>query len=392
MRRVNIFALPVVRAARRLQASGNAADNAWIFWEKRMPLIAEIPLNCWFVAASSRDVVASHPFAMTVADIPLVMYRNSAGMPVVMEDRCVHRLAPLSLGRIEAAGIRCMYHGLLFADDGICREIPGQDLIPTKARVRVFPVIERHGWIWVWPGAPELADEKLLPRTIAADHPEWLTAQSSLDYDANFRLLIDNLLDFSHLPFVHGKSFGADAKWATVRPSVKRQPRGLRIERWIADAPALASARGLAGQICDTWQGYDFLVPGVLIMETCYCKVGSAERASHGRPEPSDIVVRNGATQAVTAMTPTTSRYFYATAIPREEAGQAMVDQILDVSAKAFFEDKVMIEAQQQRINRSPDTEVMPSAGDNAITMFNAILREFGTARQPPSRSKIVMT
>jgi len=205
-----------------------------------MPSVAEIPVDCWFVAASSRDVVASQPFVMTVADIPLVMYRNNAGTPVVMEDRCVHRLAPLSLGRIEAKGIRCMYHGLLFADDGTCREIPGQDRIPAKARVRVFPVVERDGWIWMWPGDPEMADEALLPRTIAANHPDWLSAQNSLDYEANFRLLVDNLLDFSHLPFVHGQSFKADPKGATVRPSVKRQSRGLRIERcWCGRPPSI---------------------------------------------------------------------------------------------------------------------------------------------------------
>ncbi|MGB3929264.1 MAG: aromatic ring-hydroxylating dioxygenase subunit alpha, partial [Sphingobium sp.] len=319
-------------------------------------------------------------------------YRNSAGSPVAMEDRRVHHLAPLSLGRIEEAGIRCMYHGLLFADDGTCREISGQDRIPAKARVRVFLVIERDGWIWVWPGDPQLADEALLPRTVAAHHPEWLNAQNSLDYQANFRLLVDNLLDFSHLPFVHGQSFRADPKWATVRPSVKRQPRGLRIERWITDAPALASAREMAGQICDTWQGYDFLVPGVLVIETYYCKVGSAERASYGRPDSSDIVVRNGATQAVTAMTPTTSRYFYATSVPPEGADQAMADRILQVSAEAFVEDKMMIEAQQQRIIQSPSIEVMPSAGDNAIVMFHAYLREFGTKRQQASPSDTALT
>lgn len=349
-----------------------------------MPANAEFPANCWFVAAASQEL-ADAPLAVMLAGKPVVLFRNADGGAVALEDRCVHRHAPLSLGRIEPRGLRCMYHGLLFAPDGRCIEIPGQDAIPPKAAVTTYPVAERHGWIWVWLGDAALASRDLLPPAIAGDHPGWITAQSRLDYAAHYSLIIDNLLDFSHLSFVHAKSFRADPKWATVRPTIKTLPRGLRISRWIADAPALMSARALAGQVVDTWQSYDFLAPGVLVMETCYCAPGTAERSGFG-PPASGVLVRNGASQAVTPLTARSSRYFFAVALPAEGADQAICDKILQVSGQAFQEDKLIIEAQQQRIDQAPERHPLPTAADGAITLFHRILRRLaGEGAAEPS-------
>jgi vanillate O-demethylase monooxygenase subunit len=325
------------------------------------------------VAAASNDL-ADTPLAVMLAGKPIVLFRSADGRVVALEDRCVHRHAPLSLGRTEPSGLRCMYHGLLFAPDGRCIEIPGQQAIPAKAVVPAYPAAERHGWIWVWQGDPALAEAELLPPAIAGDHPGWITAQSHLDYAANYGLLIDNLLDFSHLSFVHAKSFRADPKWATIRPTITPLPRGLRISRWIPQAPALMSARALAGQVVDTWQSYDFLAPGILVMETCYCAPGTAELSGFGKPA-SGVLVRNGAAQAVTPMSGRTSRYFFAVALPVEGADQATCDKILQVSGQAFQEDKLIIEAQQQRIDQAPGRQPLPTAADGAITLFHRVLR-----------------
>lgn len=354
-----------------------------------MGIEGAFPVNCWHVTAASASVSAEHPLAMMVAGEPLVLFRSDSGEAVALEDRCAHRHAPLSLGRVEPRGLRCMYHGLLFARNGHCIEIPGQDDIPPRSKVRAYPIVERYGWIWVWPGDPSIADGAMVPAAIAGDHPDWLSARSHLDYDAHFGLLVDNLLDFSHLAFVHADSFRADPKWAIVRPNIRKTANGLRIERWIPDAPALMSARELAGAIVDTWQGYDFVAPGVLIMETCYCAPGAARAARFGAPAAQDILVRNGAIQAVTPMTERTTRYFFAVALPVDGGGQAICDQVLSTSRVAFLEDKIMIEAQQARIDQFPEKPSIPTAADSAIIMFHAILRATQGEQEPPSAKSV---
>ncbi len=341
-----------------------------------MPVREDFATNCWHVVASSDEVGPERPTAMTLAGQPLVLFRTVEGRVVALEDVCAHRHAPLSIGCVDARGIRCMYHGLLFAPDGQCIEIPGQDRIPPQAKVRAYTVAERHGWIWVWLGEAQ-ADEGLLPPAIAGNHPDWITAQSHIDYDANYGLLVDNLLDFSHLSYVHAQSFKADPKWASVKPKVTPIDRGVQIERWIADAPALMSARHMGGQPTDTWQGYSFLAPGVLIMQTLYCKPGTAAAFNYEKPT-SEIIVRNDTSQAVSAMGPRASRYFYATALPREGADQAICDRILSVSRAAFEEDRVMIEAQQKTIDRDPSRRPIPTAADNAVVIFHRILERLG--------------
>ncbi len=346
-----------------------------------MPVRQDFATNCWHVVAGSNEVRSDHPTAMTLAGQPLVLFRTAEARVVALEDVCAHRHAPLSIGCVDARGIRCLYHGLLFAPDGRCIEIPGQDRIPPQAKVRSYTVAERHGWVWVWLGeAP--ADEGLLPPAIAGDHPDWITAQSHLDYDANYGLLIDNLLDFSHLAYVHAQSFKADPKWASVKPKVTPLERGVRIERWIQDAPALMSARQMAGEPSDTWQGYEFLAPGVLIMETRYCAPGTAAACDFEKPQ-SGVLVRNATSQAVTATGPRSTRYFYSAALPAEGADQAMCDRILAVSRGAFEEDRLMIEAQQKRIDLDPSRRPIPTAADNAVVIFHRILQRLGGAAAP---------
>ena len=87
--------------------------------------------NAWYVAGFEMDLDAGKPLAAMILGEPLVFFRTAAGRVVALEDRCVHRLAPLSLGRCEGDHIRCMYHGLKFDADGKCVEIPGQELIPA---------------------------------------------------------------------------------------------------------------------------------------------------------------------------------------------------------------------------------------------------------------------
>src|SRR6185369_13880286 len=132
-----------------------------------MPFI----MNAWYVAAWPRDVEAGKILARTICNQPLVLFRDARGAAVALEDRCCHREMPLAKGWLENGTVRCGYHGLRFDGSGKCVEIPGQSNIPPRARVRAYPLVERHGWLSVWPGDAAKADAALTPKTSRA----WIT-------------------------------------------------------------------------------------------------------------------------------------------------------------------------------------------------------------------------
>lgn len=329
--------------------------------------------NAWHVAAWSMDIGVDKPFAITIANDRIVIWRNLNGQVTALEDRCVHRLAPLSLGRCEGERLRCMYHGLLFNRDGSVAEIPGQDMISASASVRAYPVVDRHSWIWIWLGDPELADPALIPQAVGFDEPDWIMGRGQLDYAAEARLIHDNLCDFSHLSYVHPTSFGANDNWALTRPKVTVLDRAIRFERWVA---AQSGMRGNdAAAPVDVWSFYEYHVPGILLMPTASYPAGTAERLKGEAPPPD--MPKTGVTftsQAVTALTDKTSRYFFSWGPHKDHGDVALRDVLMGIAGQAFGEDKVMIEAQQRVIDGSPDARIMPTSADKGVTQFNRLV------------------
>ncbi|MES1972261.1 MAG: aromatic ring-hydroxylating dioxygenase subunit alpha [Pseudomonadota bacterium] len=328
--------------------------------------------NAWYVASWSQDLPSARPFAITILGEPIVLYRAESGRLVALEDRCVHRLAPLSLGRCEGDRLRCMYHGLLFDAAGQVVEIPGQDLIPAQARVKSYAVIERHSWIWIWMGEASCADPALIPPAVGLDHPDYILGHGQLDYAAEARLINDNLLDFSHLSYVHANSFGSSESWARTRPKVTTLARGVRVERWL---PGEADGRTGGREKVDRWATYDFLVPGVLLMTGGNFAPGTAERCGDG---PPDLARASGGvtftSQAVTPMAAGTARYFFSWGPHRDHGDGALRDLLMGVAGQAFEEDRVMIEAQQRVIGATPSPRVMPTTADKAVILFNRLV------------------
>ncbi len=327
--------------------------------------------NAWHVACWAMDLETAKPFAITIANDPLVIFRTEGGKLVALEDRCVHRLAPLSLGRCEGESLRCMYHGFRFATDGACVEIPGQDSIPSAARVRAYRVEERHSWIWVWLGDPAKADPALIPQAVGFDDPDYILGRGQLDYAANAQLIHDNLCDFTHLAFVHSASFGANEEWARTRPRVTQLPRGIRFERWVRGQSGMRSA----GEPVDVWSSYEYHVPGILLMPSASYAAGTADRLGDAPPPPD--LPRTGVTftsQAVTALTDTTSRYFFSWGPHRDQGDEALRDMLMGLADMAFAEDKTMIEAQQRVIDLDPSRRPMPATFDKGVVLFQRLV------------------
>lgn len=333
--------------------------------------------NAWYVAAWSHQVEAEKPFAMQILGERIVIYRQQDGTPVALEDRCVHRLAPLSLGRCEGNQLRCMYHGLLFNPDGKVAQIPGQDLVPPNARVKVYPIVERHSWLWVWMGDAKAADPALIPPAVGLEDPDWVLGHGQLDYEAEARLINDNLLDFSHLSYVHANSFQTGPTHADSLPQITPLDRGVRFARWVRDArkPPKRGTEEITGPV-DNYGVYDFLVPGVLLMWNAIFPGGTADACNNGEPDRSKAIAAVTFTsQAVTPMTDRTSRYFFSWGPHRDFGDAEMRDGLMQLAGMAFEEDRIMIEAQQRVIDETDEPQIMPTAHDKGVTLFNRLVQ-----------------
>jgi phenylpropionate dioxygenase-like ring-hydroxylating dioxygenase large terminal subunit len=338
--------------------------------------------NAWYVAGWRHELGAEGLLARTVIEEPLVLYRRSDGSVVALEDRCCHRLAPLSMGRREADDLRCMYHGLKFASDGRCIEIPGQPVIPPGARVRCYPAVERDSWIWVWMGDAAAADPALIPNSVALDDPAWRLRSGQLDYAADYLLIDDNLLDFSHLAFVHSATLGRNTpQWAELRPRLTRLPRGLHVERWIENQPAQSHLRR-HGDAFDLWSSYDFLVPGIFLLRSAWYPAGTARRCDLLAPKEPPLFLRCD-DQAVTPVTARRSRYYYLAGGRREQLDDALLDKLFAVAEAAFVEDLAIIEAQQRVLDLDPGRHMLNTSLDVGLSQFRRILRELVQRETP---------
>lgn len=332
--------------------------------------------NCWYVAGWSDEISEGQPYSISILGEPIVFFRRNDGKIAALENRCIHRHAALSLGRCENGQLRCMYHGILFDATGQVTEIPGQDLIPAQARVRNYPCVERHSWVWVWMGDPERADAAAIPATVGLDDPEYLLGHGQLDYEAEAKLINDNLLDFSHLTYVHEKSFGAGNVFAQELPKVVPLENGVRFERWLTDNPGPVGRR--TGDLVDGWMSYSYLVPGILIMKQGVFKTGTARQCNMGEPDFADAIGAVSVTsQAVTPVGRKKARYFFSTGPRRDHGDETLRDAMMAVTKMAFEEDKVMIESQQRIIDTDPNRKMMPISADKGVTIFNRLVEKF---------------
>lgn len=170
--------------------------------------MARFARNHWYVAAWSAEI-GDRPVARRLLGEPVVLFRKENGSAAALTDRCPHRLVPLSMGTCVNGHIRCGYHGMEFDGTGQCVHIPAQTLIPARARVRSFPVLERYGLIWLWMGDPVVAHPTTVPRVEKYHEAGWDALEGGYQYHpSNYLNIIENLMDPAHTTFVHRNTIG----------------------------------------------------------------------------------------------------------------------------------------------------------------------------------------
>lgn len=327
--------------------------------------------NTWYVACWAEEL-GEDTFARTILDEPVVLFRNAGGQVVALEDRCCHRALPLSMGRIEGDGLRCGYHGLLFDDRGQCIEVPGQTAIPPGAQVRAYPVVERWAAIWIWMGDPTLANPERVPDVFWLDDPGWTAAPSYLRVEADYRLLVDNLLDLTHVSYLHLNTLSGSNDVEAVFPvTTRRDGDQVKVGRLLEDVlvpPLYSVASGITGQV-DRWQWITWQAPANVFFD-----VGCAPTGTGAAEDDRSQGVSMWSTHLITPETAASAHYHYSWARDFRLDDPAITESLRSNARKAFLEDLVVLEAQQRTIDASAGAPVVDINIDNGPLQFRRIL------------------
>ncbi len=306
--------------------------------------------NAWYVAADATEVSRTLS-RITVLEEEIVLYRRLDGRPVALEDACPHRKLPLSMGRLDGDLVECGYHGLKFDCSGACRLVPGQERIPPKARVRSYPVAERYGLVWIWMGDPAEAEESQIFPVPHYDDPAWTVSRGlPIDIACSYLLITDNLLDPSHVAWVHQTTFAGKGTDDTPI-EVETQADRVIASRWILDhevAPLYRPLVPFSGR-CDRLQHYEVRYPSHADIVAVFTPAGAGGR---GRPVPDEAFVMH----SYNFMTPVDrghSRYYYFQIRNVHPGDQAISKLMADSVRAAFLEDKLVLEACQRGLDRS---------------------------------------
>ena len=166
--------------------------------------------NLWYAVEFS-DAISTSPKLVKILDRELVLYRTADGQIQAMNNACVHRGAALANGSIDRDCIVCPYHGWHYQPGGACVKIPSQSptvTIPKSARMTTYPVLEQHGWIWLYLGGGEPPALPSIPNFPQLESTALKSIQGEFHWNANYERVLENGLDFAHAPFVHAGAFG----------------------------------------------------------------------------------------------------------------------------------------------------------------------------------------
>jgi len=328
--------------------------------------------NAWYIAAWA-DELGQKPLARRICDEPVVLFRDGEGRAAALVDRCCHRAAPLSHGELVAGGIQCGYHGLTFDGSGRCIAIPGQDHISDSARVRSYPLMEKNQFLWIWMGDAARADASaIVDFPYHDDKAHWPNKHDCYPIKANYMLMVDNLMDLTHLGYLHARTVGGNPA-AHVHAEMKttNTATGLKFTRWMRNSvppPSYVKAAGFLGRV-DRWQEFEWVAPSSVLQWTGAADVGT------GAHEEVTGGEREGGFQfrlfhGLTPETETSCFYFWSCANGYRQNEPEATEQLYREIAPTFVEDKTIVEAQQARLSELGEQGLVNIVSDaNRVVM-----------------------
>lgn len=336
--------------------------------------------NAWYVAAWDHDLDRS-PTAVKILGEEIVIYRKADGTPVALEDACPHRKLPLSMGRIKGDFLECGYHGLTFDCSGKCVKVPGATRVHAGAVVRAYPIEERYGLLWVWMGEPAMADASKIFQVAHWGDPAWGVNQGdAMTIECNYLYVTDNLLDPSHVSWVHQTSFGnAACEDAPLEVAVAES--GVTVSRWMLDvepAPFYVPFLKFAGN-CDRKQQYEVRFPSHAQIRAIFTPAGTG---GEGKPPHQDLFIMD----SYNFMTPVdegTTRYYWFQIRNFAPGDEEVSRQFTESVRFAFNEDRAILQAVHKGLanKRTPNIDLRVDAGP--LRFRRMLAQRIAAERQP---------
>jgi phenylpropionate dioxygenase-like ring-hydroxylating dioxygenase large terminal subunit len=329
--------------------------------------------NAWYVAGWPHEF-GEHLLSRTILGKPVVIYRRADGSLVALEDRCAHRHVPLSRGKRIGDNIECAYHGLQFDHAGTCVRIPAQDDIPRRARIASYPIVEKDGWVWIWMGHSARAGSKPIPDFHWLGDPAYAATGETKYVRANYELLNDNLLDLSHVGFVHATTIGNSDMGNKGKISVERTDTGVRVTRWVVDCapPPTYCKTGIFQPTdrIDRWQIIDYEAPSFIRIH-----VGGAPTGT-GAPEGNRVGgLGMWVMHAMTPETDATTHYNWAIGRDFHVDNPEITKVLFHEIYMAFEQDREILEIQQGSIELFVDPQNVDIVADSGGIQARRLLR-----------------
>ncbi len=316
----------------------------------------------WYAAIWSSELQAE-PVARKFLGEEVVLYRGEQGQAIALGGVCPHRFASLAKGKLHGDAIGCPYHGLRFGSDGRCVHNPNGP-IPGVARVKSYPIIEHMGMAWIWMGQ-QPPDRALLPDVdlLAGDDFAWV--HGTLAVHGNYQLVIDNLLDLTHVEFMH-PFLAASQPDEPLRYEAKQE--GDRVfalyDRDETPTPAMVRAvwNG-APEAVRLWSHIRWDAPSNLYLENGF---------AHVDPRLSSEALLIPTYHLLTPETATSTHYFWAAGRNMQKDNTAVSEQVRSgIEATFVYEDEPMIADIQQRLGETDLMELRPLL----LSLDNAAVR-----------------
>ena len=338
--------------------------------------------NGWYVAGWSKDFDRKLR-AETFLEESIVIFRKKNGEPVALENACPHRKLPLSMGQLKGDTVECGYHGLTFNCQGACVASPTQpNNLPSRARVKSYPVVDRYRLLWIWIGDPGLAKMEDIFHIANFDNPEWgCTDGGTLDIDCNYLWVTDNLLDPSHVAWVHVTTFGG-AGTDDVPLQVERHDNGVLVSRWIKGklpSPYYAGLVKFSG-VCDRLQHYEMCLPAIGINKSVYTPVGTGGPDMTITPETYINISYN----FMTPINDHQTRYFWFQHRNTDPDNRKISESMNAGAYEAFEEDRQILVAVHNGMHnkKSPNIDLGLDAG--AKLFRQALSRKIAIENRDP--------
>ena len=328
--------------------------------------------NCWYVAGWSKDYGRTLKAEKYLGE-NIVIYRKKDGTPAALEDACPHRKLPLSMGTLNEDSIICGYHGLTFNEKGQCSDSPTQrGMMPRRALVKSYPVVDKYRLLWIWMGNPELADPDTIFPIDNFDNPTWgYTDGGVMDINCNYLWVCDNLLDPSHVAWVHVTSF-AGAGTDDEPLEIEKTDRGVIVSRWLKGSPPSPYYADLVkfDGNSDRLQHYEMCTPAIALNKSVYTPEGTGGRGK----APIEKTYINISYNFMTPIDEDNTRYFWFQHRNTDPNDTDISAKMNDGALMAFLEDKEILEAVHIGM-KNPATQNIDLGLDAGAKQFRLALK-----------------